>query len=318
MSDSAAVCQALLLTPEYRDYVWGGSRLRPGHVPTAEAWVIYEGDRIASGTLAGQTLAEAAAAYGAALLGRRAVQRTGTRFPLLIKLLDCAQWLSLQVHPNDEQAARLEGPGQFGKTEAWYFIEAEPGAEILCGLRPGMTKANLEEAIRRGTILDWTQRLTIHAGDAILLKPGMIHALGPGLLVYEVQQTSDITYRVFDWNRPATQGRKLHLEQALAVTDVNAAAQIIPQPPFAGGDQRELVACPYFTLQLLAGQTNSISLDTGGESFHALTLIEGGAQVEGPGWRLELNRFETVVIPAACGSYQVQTHGSFRALKASV
>ena len=318
MSVSAAVCQALLLTPEYRDYVWGGSRLRPGHVPTAEAWVIYEGDRIASGALAGQTLAEAAAAYGAALLGRRAVQRTGTRFPLLIKLLDCAQWLSLQVHPNDEQAVRLEGPGQFGKTEAWHFIEAEAGAEILCGLHPGMTKANFEQAIRRGTLLDGMQRLLPQAGDTILLKPGMIHALGPGLLVYEVQQTSDVTYRVFDWNRPATQGRKLHLAQALAVTDVNAAAQIIPQPPLADGDQRELAACSYFTLQLLAGQTNSISLDTGGESFHVLTLIEGGAQVEGPGWQLELNRFETVVIPAACGSYQVQTHGSFRALKASV
>lgn len=318
MSVSASLCEALLLTPEYRDYVWGGSRLRPGHVPTAEAWVIYEDDRIASGTLAGQTLAKVAAAYGEALLGQEAVQRTGTRFPLLVKLLDCAQWLSLQVHPNDEQAMRLEGPSQFGKTEAWHFIEAEPGAEILCGLRAGMTKANLEEAIRRGTILDWTQRLTTRAGDTIFIRPGMIHALGPGLLVYEVQQTSDITYRVFDWNRPATRGRKLHIEQALAVTDVNAAGQIIPQPPLADGDQRELVACPYFTLQLLAGQTNSISLDTGGKSFHALTLIEGGVQVEGPGWQLELNRFETVVIPAACGSYQVQPRGSFRALKASV
>jgi mannose-6-phosphate isomerase len=318
MSVSAAVCQALLLTPEYRDYVWGRSRLRPGHVPTAEAWVIYEGDRIAAGPLAGQTLAQAAAAYGAALLGRRAVRRTGTRFPLLIKLLDCAQWLSLQVHPNDGQAVRLEGPGQFGKTEAWHLLEAEPGAEILCGLRPGMTRANLEQAIRRGTILDGMQRLTIHAGDTILLRPGMIHALGPGLLVYEVQQTSDLTYRVFDWNRPATQGRKLHLEQALAVADVNAAAQVIPQPPLADVDQRELVACPYFTLQLLAGQTNSISLDTGGESFHALTLIEGGAQVEGPGWQLELDRLESLVVPAACGSYQVQPRGPFRALQASV
>ncbi len=318
MSVSAAVCPALLLTPEYRDYVWGGSRLRPGHAPTAEAWVIYEGDRIASGALAGQTLAEAAAAYGAALLGRRAVQRTGTRFPVLIKLLDCSQWLSLQVHPNDEQAVRLEGMGQFGKTEAWHLLAAEPGAEILCGLRPGMTRANLEQAIRGGTILDGMQRLTIHAGDTILLRPGMIHALGPGLLVYEVQQTSDLTYRVFDWNRPVTQGRKLHLEQALAVADVNAAAQIIPQPPLADGDQRELVACSYFTLQLLAGQTNSISLDTSGESFHALTLVEGGAQVEGPGWQLELDRLESLVVPAACGSYQIRPRGPFRALKASV
>ena len=318
MPVSAAVCQALLLTPEYRDYVWGGSRLRPGHVPTAEAWVIYEGDRIASGALAGQTLAEAAAAYGQALLGRRAVQRTGTRFPVLIKLVDCAQWLSLQVHPNDEQAARLEGPGQFGKTEVWHFIEAEPGAETLCGLRLGMTRANLEQAIRRGTILDEMQRLMVHAGDTILLKPGMIHALGPGLLVYEVQQTSDITYRVFDWNRPATQGRKLHIEQALAVTDVNATAQIIPYPPHADGDQRELVACSYFTLQLLAGHTNSISLDTDGESFHALTLVEGGIQVKGAGWQLELDRLESLVVPAACGSYQIRPRGPFRALKASV
>ena len=318
MSVSAAVCQALWLTPEYRDYVWGGSRLRPGHVLTAEAWVIYEGDRIASGPLAGRTLGEAAAEYGEALLGRRAVQRTGTRFPVLIKLLDCAQWLSLQVHPNDEQAVRLGGPGQFGKTEAWHLLEAEPGAEILCGLRPGTTRAVLERAVRRGTILDWMQRLTIQAGDTIFLKPGLIHALGPGVLVYEVQQTSDITYRVFDWNRPATQGRQLHIEQALAVADVSAAGQIIPSPPLADGDLRELVACPYFALQLLAGQTNSITLDTGGESFHALTLVEGKVHVEGPGWRRELNRFETVVIPAACGSYQVQPRGSFRALKASV
>ena len=101
--------EALALTPEYRDYVWGGNRLRPGAL-TAEAWVVYENDRIASGPLAGRTLAEVAAEYGAALLGRRAVERTGLRFPLLIKLLDCAAWLSLQVHPNDEQAVRRSAP----------------------------------------------------------------------------------------------------------------------------------------------------------------------------------------------------------------
>ncbi len=106
----------LKLTPEYRDYVWGGDRLRPGHNPTAEAWVIWEKDRIETGPLAGKTLGEAAQEFGSALLGEKVVARTGLRFPLLIKLLDCAQWLSLQVHPNDEQALQLEGPGQFGKT----------------------------------------------------------------------------------------------------------------------------------------------------------------------------------------------------------
>jgi len=263
-------------------------------------------------------LGQVAGAYGEALLGWRAVQCTGTRFPLLIKLLDCAAWLSLQVHPNDEQAVRLEGAGQFGKTEAWHVLDAQPDAQILCGLRPGITRDTLAQAVRNGTLLDWMQRLSVQAGDTIFISPGMIHALGPGLLVYEVQQTSDITYRVFDWNRPAMQGRKLHIEQSLTVADVNACGQVVPQPQLAEGEQRELVACPYFTLKVLAGQSNSIALDTGGESFHALTLIEGRAQVEGANWGLELDRFGTVVIPAACGSYRVQPRGSFRALKASV
>ena len=117
--------------------MWGGDRLRPGHNPTAEAWVIWENDRIETGPLAGKTLGEAAQEFGSALLGQKAVARTGMRFPLLIKLLDCAQWLSLQVHPNDEQALRLEGPGQFGKTEAWHVLEAQAGATLIAGVKPG-------------------------------------------------------------------------------------------------------------------------------------------------------------------------------------
>ena len=105
----------LKLTPEYRDYVWGGDHLRPGQNPTAEAWVVFEGDKISSGVLAGKTLGEAAAQFGKSLLGTRTVLRTGTRFPLLIKILDCAQWLSLQVHPNDKQAVEIEGPGQLAR-----------------------------------------------------------------------------------------------------------------------------------------------------------------------------------------------------------
>jgi mannose-6-phosphate isomerase len=107
----------LRMAPEYRDYIWGGGRLRPGIDPTAEAWVVWDEDLIRSGDLAGRTLGEVAAQFGESLLGKRTVARTGTRFPLLIKLLDCAQWLSLQVHPNDRQAIELEGPGQFGKID---------------------------------------------------------------------------------------------------------------------------------------------------------------------------------------------------------
>ena len=318
MSSSRIFGEALRLTPEYRDYVWGGERLRPGHAPTAEAWVVYEHDRIAAGALKDRTLGGVAVEYGEALLGRRALARTGQRFPLLIKLLDCSAWLSLQVHPNDEQAVRLEGAGQFGKTEAWHVIDAAPGAELLCGLQPDTTHEELAQAIRDGNLLDRMQRLKVQTGDSIFIRPGTIHALGPGLLIYEVQQTSDITYRAFDWNRPASEGRALHIEQSLAVADPQATSSIIPLPSLANGQAQRLIACDYFALDVLASQTNPIALDTRGESFHAITILEGKAQIASGDWNVTLNRFETALVPADCGAYQLQPLTAFRALKSSV
>src|SRR5271157_6037353 len=157
--------QPILLVPQYRKYVWGGNRLKPGESPVAEAWVVYEKDEVANGPLAGRTLADLAAHNGASLLGQHAIETSGLRFPLLIKLLDCAQWLSLQVHPDDEQARRLEGPGFFGKTEAWHVLEAEAGAKLIAGLKPGTSADTLAEAIRHGTIIDWAQYLPVGAGD---------------------------------------------------------------------------------------------------------------------------------------------------------
>jgi len=138
---------AFSLEPQYHEYVWGGMQLRAGQ-KTAEAWIIHEGDRILSGPFLGMTLAEAVRVSGADLLGPGSLARTGNRFPLLIKLLDCADWLSLQVHPNDEQAARLEGEGHFGKTEAWHILNASENAEILCGFRPGVTVEQIYQSVR--------------------------------------------------------------------------------------------------------------------------------------------------------------------------
>ncbi len=318
MTGSNLTCEGLRLAPEYRDYVWGGSRLRPDIVPTAEAWVVYEHDCITNGRLAGRTLGEAAAEYGAELLGQRAFERTGTRFPLLIKLLDCAAWLSLQVHPNDAQARRMEGAGQFGKTEAWHFIEASSGAEILCGLRPGTTAEVLAQAIRSGDLLELMQRFRVQTGDSIFITAGMIHALGPGLLVYEVQQSSDLTYRVYDWGRPATPTRQLHIEKSIAVADPELTGKLIPRMPISGSASQLLVACSYFNLELLAGEKDSFQMDTRGESFHALTVIAGGALVAGHGWRQELTRFETVLVPAACGEYQIWPKDGMQLLKSSI
>lgn len=310
--------QPLQLLPEYRDYVWGGERLRPGMVPTAEAWVVYEGDKIAAGAFAGKTLGQLAAEKGQELLGSRAYAKTGTRFPLLVKLLDCAQWLSLQVHPDDEQATALEGPGNYGKTEAWHIIEAAPDATLIAGMRPGTTAEILETSVRNGTIVEHTQSLRVRAGDTIFMPAGTVHALGPGLLVYEVQQTSDWTYRVYDWGRPETPTRRLHIDKSLAVSRPEATANALPLPALADGQPSLLCACPYFRLEMLSAKTQSIALDTKGESFHAITVLEGASHIVTPGGEVTLKRFETAVIPAACGSYRVEPLTAFQALRTGV
>lgn len=310
--------QPLQLLPEYRDYVWGGARLRPGIIPTAEAWVVYEGDRIAAGAFAGKTLAELAAQKGQELLGSRACAKTGTRFPLLVKLLDCAQWLSLQVHPDDEQAIALEGPGNFGKTEAWHVIEAAPEATLIAGMKPGTSPETLAAAIRNGTITEHTQSLPVQAGDTIFMPAGTIHALGPGLLVYEVQQTSDWTYRVYDWGRPETPSRRLHIEKSLAVARPEAAASVLPLPALSDGQPALLCESPYFRLEMLSAEAQPAVLNTKGESFHAITVLEGAAHIVTPGGEVSLKRFETAVIPAACGAYRVEPLTAFRALRTGV
>lgn len=308
----------LKLTSSYRDYVWGGDRLRPGHYPTAQAWVVWEGDVIESGPLAGKTLGEAAEEFGDALLGAKATSRTGTRFPLLIKLLDCAQWLSLQVHPNDHLALELEGQGQFGKTEAWHILDAEPDAKLIAGLKPNTPPERLAESIRTGTIIDHVQYVNVKEGDTVFMPAGTLHALGPGLLVYEVQQTSDWTYRVYDWGRPATERRPLHIEKSILATRTDFAAHIMPPPTTGDGTRHVLVECEYFTLEMLSAKSNTIELDTRGETFHAITVIEGGALLNAGDESVELEKFQTAVVPAQVGSYQFQPLVDCRALKSGV
>jgi mannose-6-phosphate isomerase len=306
------------LLPEYRDYVWGSDRLRPGHSPTAEAWVVYEKDVIADGVFAGRTLGDLAAEIGSEVLGKRAVETTGLRFPLLIKLLDCAQWLSLQVHPDDAQALALEGPGFFGKTEAWHVVESDPGAEILVGLTTPVDRNELGVIIRENKLLEYLRRMQVHAGETIFIKPGMLHALGPGLLIYEIQQTSDLTYRVWDWDRPASAGRKLHIEQSLAVIDPNAVANAISQPHAKEAAIHRLVGCEYFLLEKIEGKYCRFESNTQGETFHALTVIQGQARIENHGWQGRLNKFETLLVPAASNNYTIIPEPEAQILRASV
>jgi len=309
--------RGLRLTPAYHERVWGGQRLRAATPPIGEAWIVDEHDRIAEGPQAGRTLGELATEWGEALLGRVPVGRTGSRFPLLIKLLDAADWLSVQVHPNDEEAVRLEGAGQFGKTEAWHIIEAAPHAQVICGLRPGTTPESFALAMRDGTVSELARYLDVTVGDTVFIGAGTVHALGPGLLLYEVQQTSDITYRVFDWNRPQSAGRKLHLAQSAAVADPAIVGAVQPRPADEAA-VATLVSCPYFMLDRLLGTAGPLDADTAGLSFHALTTIAGTARIESAGWAYDLGRFETVVIPASCGAYRATVSPDGQLLRSRV
>ena len=308
----------LKLSPAYRDYVWGGEKLRPGHYPTAEAWVVWEEDVVESGSFAGKTLGEVAAQFGEAFLGAKAMSRTGTRFPLLIKLLDCAQWLSLQVHPNDKQAVELEGPNQFGKTEAWHILDSEPDAKLVAGLKSNVSPDILAESIRNGTITEHLHYANVKQGDTVFMPAGTLHALGPGLLVYEVQQTSDWTYRVYDWGRPATEKRPLHIEKSIHVTRSDFTAPIKSAPEYSDGARNILVQCDYFTLEILSAESNNMDLDTKGETFHAITVIKGEAVLLAGNERVRLEKFQTAVIPAQVGPYQFQPLTHCSALKSSV
>lgn len=320
MTEKDSQVGPLRLTPEYHKRVWGGRHLKPDtDDPIGESWIVHEHNKVASGPLEGRTLSELGSEYGEKLLGKRVAGKTGSRFPLLIKLLDCGDWLSLQVHPNDEQAISLEGPGHFGKTEAWHVLGAETGAQLISGFKPGTLPNTLEKAIREGTVVELAQYLDVQPGDTVMTPAGTVHALGPGLLIYEVQQTSDITYRIYDWDRPQENGRKLHIEQSVAVSDPTSGGDVYrPDRPLEDGEVHSLTCCDFFTLELLGAEKNSIRQNTAGQTFHTLTVISGEMRVVGNGWAEDLGLYDTLVLPAYTGEYTVESKGKFQALKSSV
>jgi mannose-6-phosphate isomerase len=311
--------EPLRLQPIFQARVWGGDRLDPDSPdPIGEAWVVYEGNQVVDGAWAGKTLLEVTGELGAELLGTTAVAQTSHGFPLLIKLLHSREWLSVQVHPNDEQAARLEGLNTVGKTEAWHVLEADPGAQVIFGLNGDHSTAQLRRMAREGTFEDVLRYVPVERGDTLFTPAGCVHAIGPGLLIYEVQQTSDITYRLFDWNRPETAGRALHLDKGLQV--IGACEREAPESGQTPGtaDAGLLADCTYFSLERVRGDDSPVTMDTGGRSFHTLTVLEGDVSVQIGSSRLQIGPLETILIPAALGSYELHALQPFEVLLSRV
>ena len=308
----------LTFTPAIRNYVWGGRALLPlagldaekNDDPIAEVWALYEDNPVNAGVFAGRTLAELVTEYPDEILGAHGKEQANKHFPLLIKLLDCERWLSLQVHPNDEQARQMEGAQFVGKTEAWHILRAQPDAQLIAGIKPNIPAETVHAAIGNESILDLVEYHHVQTNDTVFMPAGTVHALGPGLLVYEVQQTSDLTYRVFDWNRPQTNGRVLHVEKSIAVTDPQSQGKIT-HPQSLGN--AILAQCPYFQLETLVTPQER---DTRGESFHALTVIVGEARIVTHDGEAVLRKFDTVLIPAVGGKYHLD--GNFQILCSSL
>jgi len=239
----------LQLQPELHKRVWGARSLHPIYPqevitePVGEAWLTGDQCRVANGPLAGRTLDELSREFGAKLLGEAAPDRK--RFPLLLKFLFPVDKLSVQVHPDDETAAREGEP--CGKTECWYVLQAVPGAQIGLGLKPGVTRHEVESAIRETRmeqLLNWTH---LHPGDLIYVEAGTVHTIGPGAILLEIQQNSDTTYRLYDYGRP----RELHIDAGLkAVKESTHSGKVEKRQPLAdkGKSQVNLVTSPCFVV----------------------------------------------------------------------
>lgn len=291
----------LRLVPFFRDYLWGGRKLQtvlgknlPANGVWAESWEIVDhpehSSAILNGPLAGSTLRELAQSHPDWLLGRSASNPSAGNpsagnggLPLLLKYLDCQRVLSVQVHPDDRYAQQLSQP-DLGKTEAWYIIAAEPESVLYAGLKPGVTPDELQRALASGGVEDCLHRITPQVGDCVFIPAGTVHALGAGLLVAEIQQASNTTFRLFDWNRLDADGqpRALHAEQSLAVIDFVSGPRSVQVAQATGAAGRErLVECDKFLLDRLQAPGEALaSLPLGGDGrCHLLTVPQGSAAI---------------------------------------
>lgn len=305
----------LTFAPIFKEYPWGGRALgaRLGRaIPdgiVAESWEIAAhangATQVDAGPLAGRTLLEVLGEWGEALVGRRSADELAQgRFPLLIKLLDANRWLSVQVHPNDAYA--LAHAGDLGKTEMWVILAAEPGAEVIYGFRAGVDRTAFARAVEAGESERWLHRMPVQAGDVVFVPAGAIHALGPGLIVAEIQQNSDTTYRIYDWGRP----RPLHIDRALEVLDFGLVepGPVQPRPVAGAAVATEVIGeCAYFRterLHLARGERYSGVCD--GATFEIWGVMTGVADLHWRGEPVRRAAVSWVLLPAALGEFAVE------------
>jgi mannose-6-phosphate isomerase len=313
----------LTFRPIFKERVWGGRKLEklyqkelPAGASIGESWEISDrpGDAsiIANGPLAGKDLRWLMEHHAGDLLGPNAAKVD--RFPLLVKILDAAEKLSLQVHPPATKAADLGGEP---KTEMWYIAEADPGAELFVGLKRGVTRKEFERKTRDGTVADCFHRVTVEQGDVMFLPSGRVHALGAGCVIFEIQQNSDTTYRVFDWNRTGLDGkpRELHVEKSLASIDFEDFEPRLIQSRYSRNENisvRYLVDDSLFRVDACRVKRNG-RFYLSSDGLQIIGLLRGRLEIRHGETSLVLNAGQFGMLPACLGrvSLQAQTQVEF-------
>ena len=304
-----------------KDYLWGGTKLKEQYhketdLPTvAESWELAcrkDGRSvIANGPAAGMEISRYIAMEGDRVTGTHAARVT--YFPLLIKLIDTAQDLSIQVHPDNQSA--LWEKDENGKTELWYVVDAEPGATVILGVNRSVTKVEMRQRIEDGTILDVCNRVPARPGDVFLIEAGTLHSVGAGVTLAEIQQNANTTYRVYDYGRLGRDGkpRELQIERALEVLHLTPTLRLVLPPSqsfFAEYTVRQLAAYEYFTVNHVA-LDGRIHLFTSRDSFHSILLLEGILELEYSSGKEILEKGDSLFVPAGYGPYWLRGHGRF-------
>lgn len=313
----------LLMLPGFDPRPWGTqdlSPIYPNHKFTekiGEAWLSGDDCKVANGPLTGKTLSQLCEQHQRELIGEAA--RDPKRFPLLLKFLFPHEKLSVQVHPDDAQAVRVGQP--WGKTECWYVAHAKPGSQIGLGLKPGVSAAQLEEAIHQNRAEEALNWVDVYTGDMIYVAGGTVHTLGPGSVIVETQQQSDTTYRLYDYGRP----RELHLKDGMAAVKENVkSGKVLRSAPQEKGKNRHspLVSAPYFVVDMFEAKEPlnlATTDDSGKSSVQILVGLEGCGVIEVDGMEpLTLAKGDAAVIPASMGKFEVRPQWALEFLRAYV
>ena len=309
----------LKFKPILKERLWGGTKLKDTFGKpstsdiTGESWELstVKGDVsiIANGDLVDFSLQELIEKYPEELLGKSVVERFGTEFPILIKFIDAKQDLSIQLHPDDQLAK--ERHNSFGKTEMWYIMDADPGAELIVGFNRDVSREEYSKSLENDTLLDLLNYEKVKEGDTFFINTGKIHAIGAGVLLAEIQQTSDVTYRVFDFNRKDKEGnlRELHTELALDAIDYEQKEDFKVKYSRDRDTINTMVESPYFKTNFLDLSKDMVQVTKYRDSFTIFMCVDGEAVIENEFGQVILNKGETILIPAITDRIAINTNG---------